>query len=337
MRCSMGCGATYLPPEVLNSSFLRSVMRRYPSSSSVADVAGLEPAVFGEDLARRVGLVVVAAHDVGAARLDLAVRGDAHLDVADGAADRADAIVFQAVDGDDGRGLGQPVALDDGQPRAVEDVARAPPGAPRRPRRRGVYARPSPRATSRRRAARRRLCLKSEQRADGLASEHGRARPLLPDVDGPRQQTPSSTRPPSAALLLDARVNLLEEARDGDDDRRAHLAHVVADASPCDSAKKTLMPWWRYMYIAPRSKTCESGSTESATSVGREGEALGGVDQVRDEVRVREHDALRLARRPRRVDDRRQVVGADRAREFVDEAGLLRVELRARALRARRA
>src|SRR3712207_8874886 len=56
-------------------------------------------------------LVVVAAHDVGAARLYLAVGGGAHLDVADGAPHGADAIVVRRVDADDGRGLGQPVAL----------------------------------------------------------------------------------------------------------------------------------------------------------------------------------------------------------------------------------
>src|SRR6185369_9852175 len=33
IACSMGCGEMYLPPEVLNNSFLRSVMRRNPSES----------------------------------------------------------------------------------------------------------------------------------------------------------------------------------------------------------------------------------------------------------------------------------------------------------------
>src|SRR6185369_10117978 len=34
IACSIGCGAMYLPPEVLNNSFLRSVMQRNPSLSS---------------------------------------------------------------------------------------------------------------------------------------------------------------------------------------------------------------------------------------------------------------------------------------------------------------
>jgi len=39
-----GRGAMSLPPEVLRSSFLRSVMKRKPSAVDVADVAGGEPA-----------------------------------------------------------------------------------------------------------------------------------------------------------------------------------------------------------------------------------------------------------------------------------------------------
>src|SRR6201999_4241410 len=62
-----------------------------------ADVAGLEPAVGGEDLLRSLRLVEVAAHDVGPARLDLAVHGDSHFDVAYGTAHRADAVVFRVV------------------------------------------------------------------------------------------------------------------------------------------------------------------------------------------------------------------------------------------------
>ena len=41
--------------------------------------------------------------------------------MSNGAADGADAVVVWAVDRDDGRGLREPVALNYGQPRAVED------------------------------------------------------------------------------------------------------------------------------------------------------------------------------------------------------------------------
>src|ERR1041385_3765749 len=33
IACSIGCGEMYLPPDVLNNSFFRSVIRRYPSLS----------------------------------------------------------------------------------------------------------------------------------------------------------------------------------------------------------------------------------------------------------------------------------------------------------------
>ena len=52
---------------VLNRSFLRSVMRRKPRSSTLADVAGVEPAVLASSTsAVASGVVVVAAHDAGA-------------------------------------------------------------------------------------------------------------------------------------------------------------------------------------------------------------------------------------------------------------------------------
>ena len=61
-----------------------------------ADVAGLEPALGVDRVARRVGLVVVALHDVRAARQDLAVLRDLHLDAVDRLSDRADAEVRPA-------------------------------------------------------------------------------------------------------------------------------------------------------------------------------------------------------------------------------------------------
>jgi hypothetical protein len=60
---SMLDGATYLPLEVLNRSFLRSVILRKPGVVHLADVAGGEPAV-GPERARGLRLqVVVAVHD----------------------------------------------------------------------------------------------------------------------------------------------------------------------------------------------------------------------------------------------------------------------------------
>ena len=54
-RSSIGAGATYLPLLVLNRSFTRPVILSAPVSSEHPLVAGLEPAVFGEGLARQLG------------------------------------------------------------------------------------------------------------------------------------------------------------------------------------------------------------------------------------------------------------------------------------------
>ena len=69
----------YLPPEVLNRSFLRSVIRRKPSASSspMSPVCSQPSSV--ERLGGRLGQVVVAVHHAGALDQDLAVLGDLDL------------------------------------------------------------------------------------------------------------------------------------------------------------------------------------------------------------------------------------------------------------------
>src|SRR6476661_8280839 len=82
------------------------------------DVAGVEPAVLGEHLGRRLGVVVVAAHDARPSDEDLAVLlRDAHLGARQRPADRAVLVraVVGCVDGRAGRRLGQAVALLDEQ------------------------------------------------------------------------------------------------------------------------------------------------------------------------------------------------------------------------------
>src|SRR5580698_6369550 len=76
----------------------------------VADVAGVEPAVFGENFARGVGALVVALHDARAFGKNFAVICDGDQDVGDGAAGTAYAI-FRVVRGEDRRSLGKAVTL----------------------------------------------------------------------------------------------------------------------------------------------------------------------------------------------------------------------------------
>ena len=78
------CGAMFLPPALTMMSFLRSVIR---SDAVVddADVAGVEPALGVDGLARRLGLAVVLLHHRAAADEDLAVLGDLDLEPGTGA------------------------------------------------------------------------------------------------------------------------------------------------------------------------------------------------------------------------------------------------------------
>jgi hypothetical protein len=83
----------FLPPAVTMMSFLRSVMRRNPSSMH-PNVACLEPALGVDGISRGVGLVVIAPHDVRSARQYLPVFRDLDLDAVNGLADRSDAEVL---------------------------------------------------------------------------------------------------------------------------------------------------------------------------------------------------------------------------------------------------
>ena len=83
-------GAMFLPDEVMIISFLRSTTLRKPSSSMLADVAGVHPALVVDQLRAGLGVLVVAAGVDRAAGQDLAVVGDRDLDAGLGAADGAE-------------------------------------------------------------------------------------------------------------------------------------------------------------------------------------------------------------------------------------------------------
>ena len=88
----------------------------------LADVTGVQPAVGVHGLGGLLGLVVVALHDAGAAQQHLAVLGDPRLGAGQRPADRADRVAGRAVDERRGAGLGEAVALEDGQADRVEPV-----------------------------------------------------------------------------------------------------------------------------------------------------------------------------------------------------------------------
>ena len=108
---STSSGKTLSPSGVTIISFLRPLMKIRPSRVHLADVAGVKPPAL-ECLGRGLGGAEVALRDVLAPHEDLAVVGDLHLDAGDGLADRSLAGAERMVEADDGRRLGEAVALD---------------------------------------------------------------------------------------------------------------------------------------------------------------------------------------------------------------------------------
>ena len=88
--------------------------------TDLADVAGVEPAVF--ERPRRVGFVVeVAASHIFAADEDLAVRRDLHRHARDRLADRPFPGPERMIQRDDRRRFGEPVPLHDDEPQLTEE------------------------------------------------------------------------------------------------------------------------------------------------------------------------------------------------------------------------
>ena len=121
--------------------------------------------------------------------------------------------------------------------------------------------------------------------------------------------------------LLRAFENLLEEPRHAEHDGRSHLAHVLADRLDRLGEIDAHAVVQIHVHAEPLEDVREREHREHHVRLG-EREVTGAVYEVRDEVRLREHHPFRLAGRPRSVDDRREVVRADGAREFFDQVRL---------------
>src|SRR6185503_3617147 len=76
-----------------------------------ANVAGLEPAVFRKDGARRLGFVVIPAHYIWTTSFNFSVSCNAHFDVSNRFANSTNAIFFQLSRCNHWRGFGKPVSL----------------------------------------------------------------------------------------------------------------------------------------------------------------------------------------------------------------------------------
>src|SRR5216684_1137937 len=211
-RFSMFWGAMFMPPAVTMRSFLRSVMKRKPSSSK----RPMSP-VANQPSGRKTSRVASAE--------DLAVRRDLHLDAGHGLAHRAELEGVFAIVGEDGARLREAVALEDEDARGVKelgDVARE-----------GRATRDGePQATAQSRVHLREHELVGDRVLHAQPGRHGssgllEARDLLAHADGPPEDLPLEGRA-SVGLGESARVDLLEHARDAADEVRASLGQVLA-------------------------------------------------------------------------------------------------------------
>ena len=103
-------------------SFLRSVIVRKHSASRNPHVAGPEPALSVQDLARARLVEVVAGEHVSPTHQDPPVRGDPQLDPGHGRTDVADPVTVRPIDGRHGRALGEAVPLDDHDAQRLEQL-----------------------------------------------------------------------------------------------------------------------------------------------------------------------------------------------------------------------
>jgi hypothetical protein len=100
-------------------------MRNEAFLFDLADVSGVQPPVGVEHLGGRLLVAPVAGEDLATLEQQLAVIGDPHGRAGDRPADTADLLRIRLVDGQCGCGLGQAVALEDGQPDAAVEMAEA--------------------------------------------------------------------------------------------------------------------------------------------------------------------------------------------------------------------
>ena len=285
-------------------SFLRSVIARKPSRISPMS-PGVEPAVRVDRLGGRGGLVEVAAHHVRTAGENLAVGGDRDFDSRNWLSNRTDPEILQRVDGDHRRGLGEAVPLENRQTRRVEELVDL-----RRERRasRHEVAQSSarPRAQLREDEALCEAVLRGEEPSRLTAGEL-HVRPPVGNVATP-EEDPLLHRAAGERILEDARVHLLVQPRDREHESGPHFGHVerygvhglgVGDANA--HVEHQVVTGHPLEDVRQRQKA-EAGVIAGERNRRR------ACHDVRVDVVVGEHHPFRVAGRPRRVDDRREVV-----------------------------
>ncbi len=261
-------------------------------------------------MASAVAVVVaaVAGEQVDAAQADLAVVGDAHVDAGQGRTDRADPHLAGAVDGGRGGGLGEAVALEDGDPDAAVEVAEA--GAERSAAGDGVLHLAAHRLTQ----------LAVDQLVeDGVAQPQAqrhaagilRLRPGDGGRGGPVEDLALAA---GLGLGLGGVVDLLEDPRHRQDEGRLERREVVEQRLDVGRVPHPHPGRHRQHLDEPGEHVRERQEEQGGGALGLDhlGELLGGVLGQGEEVAVGELDALGSAGRARGVDDRGEAVAVER-------------------------
>ena len=270
--------------------------------ADLADVAGVEPPVL-ERLRGFGGGVEVALRDVLSPHQDLAIVGHLHLDAGDRLANRAALRAERMVERHDRCGLGQPVALDDREPEV------APPLLEVAIERGGPdHERPELRAEQA-------MCITVMPPAAGDARHGtGRAAALQPG----RLYLAGLFRRRRASQYMFAEH--IEDLWDGDEYRNPAALHLVGDVAGVVAAHEDHRTGQHRRnerghglpeHVAERQQVQEPERAERFRVLAVLQHLAFDRDDVRKDVPVRDHHALRLGRGARREDDLGDIVASD--------------------------
>ena len=260
----------------------------------------MEPLAVGHDLGGLLGQVVVAGHDGLAAHEDLAVLGDLDEVAGQGQSDAADGVLADVLDGDRAGGLGQAVALDEGDAHAGVEVGEVGgQGCAAGDDVAQVGAQDRADLLEDERVGDAVAHLLEQAGAEGLRGGDGEGACLL---GAPREHAALE----AAARLGGGRVvDLLEDA--GDDEEHGGLEGLNVRQQVLDAGRESEDA------LARQDHVHDEASEHVGDGQEEEQAGLGGVDDVTEhlagtlrgghEVRVREGHALGVSGRAGGVDD----------------------------------
>ena len=290
------------------------------------DVSRVEPAVRVDGLCGLLRLVEIALHDVRPTSQDLPVRRDAAFDAGHHLPHGAEPPRGRTGECDDRARLREAVALvdlDPDRPEELREILCERRAAGDREAKAGPQSRaylavhePLVQEVLEGEAETRRLLLRAEHRD------------LLPGLDRPREEFLLARRR-LRQILLHASVNLLVDAWDRTEEVRVHLGEVVSQLFDRLRVRDRGGP----MVISVLERALQDvreGQEREGDRSGVEGQNRTGRDDVRDEVALHEHRALRLSRRSGRVDEGREVGGLARVGALLEGRGVGRVRDAAR-------